>query len=465
MPNGPILALMKKTCPGCGQPVAEEAKVFCPRCEKLELSPNKLTAEELRQLSQIVLKGLKADWKFKAQIIVVVLLLAVVVIEVSSALFGLSLNARMEEHFQSQEKQAKQRIDDRLKSLDDNVKASLAQMDVQMRSNIARNFETPTIQATIENVAKAEAKGILEAEVRPAVDSFRRDTLFIRTIARAQAYDFKAYQQLLEIGTQTNDIAKLANQVVAEIDRSLQRDRSEILGKRTYARFSGTNVYGGPFTSDELALWFSSAEQDTTSLTREGFVNTVRDLKQPLFLPLLIEFFTNETDLAVADRVTMAISDLAKKDFRPHDFERITTWWKDHHAHYTNWPLSALELGLHEFSSVRYPQAAEAFEQVLKLDSGADMSRAHAIACYWETRQTNRATMLAKEFKNPSAGWAQWAAAKAELEAGNTSNATARFFAITTNFPSLGQLPVQGFNVYRKIDWPLFNKLKATERP
>jgi len=228
---------------------------------------------------------------------------------------------------------------------------------------------------------------------------------------------------------------------------------------------SGANVYGGPFTSDELATSFSPTEQDKTSLNREGFVNTVRDLKQRLFLPLLIEFFTNETDLVVADRLTMAISDLTKEDFQLHDFERITTWWKEHHDSYTNWPLPAFELGLHEFSSVHYAQAAESFEQVLKLDSGADMSRAYAIACYWETGQTNRAAMLAKEFKNPSARWAQWAAAKAELEAGNTSNATVRFFAITTNFPSLGQLPDQRFNVYRNIDWQLFSRLKAAQKP
>ena len=456
---------MKKSCVACGQPLDDETKQVCPRCEKLVLSPNKLTAEELQQLSQIVSERLKADWKFNARIITAVVLVAVVVIEVTSALFGWSLNEKIAKDFQNQEKQAKDKIDDRLKGLDQDVKQSLAQVDYQMRSNIVSNFETTNIQAIMENVAKTEAKALLETEVRPAVDSFRNDALFIRTIARAQAYEFKAYQQLLKIGTQTNDNAKLANQVVAEIDRSLQRDRSEILGRTTYARSSGTNVYGGPFTCDELASWFSSTEQDKTSLNREGFVNTVRDLKQPLFLPLLIEFFTNETDLLVADRLTMAISDSAKTDFHPHDFERITAWWKDHRESYTNWPLAAMELGFHEFSSVHYPQAAEAFEQVLKLDSGADMSRALAIACYWETGQTNRAAMLAKEFKTPSARWAQWASAKAELEAGNVSNATVHFFSITTNFPSLGQLPVQGGDVFRHINWQLFNKLKATEKP
>ena len=166
---------------------------------------------------------------------------------------------------------------------------------------------------------------------------------------------------------------------------------------------SGTNFYSGPFTSDELAVCFSSVTHDQTSFNREGFVNTVGDLKQPLFLPSLMEFFTNETDLAVADRLTIAISGLAKEEFHPRDFELITSWWKDNHDSYTNWPLATLELGLKEFLSVHYPQAAEAFKKVLNLDSGADLSRAYAIACYWETGQTNRAATLAKEFKNPSA--------------------------------------------------------------
>ena len=222
--------------------------------------------------------------------------------------------------------------------------------------------------------------------------------------------------------------------------------------------------YGGPFTSDELAMHFSRIGQDQTSLNREGFVNTVRESRQLFFLPSLIELLTNETDLAVADRLTMAISDLAKEDFHPHDFQRIAVWWKDRHDFFTNWPLTALELGLRAFSSANYAKAAEAFEQVLKLDSGADMSRAHAIACCWETGQTNRAAILAKEFRSPSARWAQWANAKAELETGNVSNATVHFFSLTTNSPSMAALPNQGSHVFRNIDWELFNKLKATEK-
>ena len=88
MPNGPKLTLMKKSCVACGQPLADETKQDCPRCEKLVLSPSKLTAEELHQLSQIVSERLKADWKFNARIITAVVLVAVVVIEVTAHSLG-----------------------------------------------------------------------------------------------------------------------------------------------------------------------------------------------------------------------------------------------------------------------------------------------------------------------------------------------------------------------------------------
>jgi hypothetical protein len=456
---------MKKSCPACGQPLSDETKQFCSRCEALELCAKKLSQADLEQLSHIVSKKMKADWKFKAQIAGAVILGVLAVIGVIDVMLGFNLRENMAKRFENQESQAKLRIDDHLAKLDYDVKSALAQVDLQMRSNIVRNFEAPVIQAIIQDVAKAESKGILENEVRPAVDSFRADALFARIVARAQAYDFKAYLRLLEIAKQTNENAQLANQVVADIGRSLEKDRYGAAPTRLFMMASGTNFYRGPFTSDEVAMRFSLVTRDRWSSNREGFVNTVREFKQPLFLTSLIEMLTNETDLVVADRLTSAISDIAKEDFHPHDFERLMTWWKDRQAFYTTWPLATLERGFWEFSTLRYAQAAEAFEQVLKLDSGADMSRAYAIFCYWETGESNRAVTLAKEFKNTSARWAQWAAAKAELEAGSISNATVLFASIMTNVAKMDRLPARGSHVLRNIDWNLFDRLTGTNAP
>jgi len=454
--------MMKNRCPACGKPISDETKQFCPACEKLELS-DKFNKEDFDRLSQVVSGRLSSDWKFKAQIIASVLLVLLFVIGLIDAVVGFNLKESIQRHFQSQENQARQRMDDRLASLDDDVKSTLAQIDVQMRSNIARNFEAPAIKAIIENVAKAESKRILEAEVRPAVERFRDDAVFIRTVARAQAYDFKAYQRLLEIAKQTNDNAVLANQSVAEIDRSLRRDRSEMMGKTVLAWASGTNVYGGPFTADELARSFAIVEDDKTTLNREGFVNTVRELKQSLFLHRLIQIFTNETDLAVADRLTMAISDIAKEDFRPHNFEQIQAWWQSHKHEYTNWPFSEFDSGLVEFSKGRYADAAKSFQLVLKLDPSADLSRAVAISSYCELGETNQALELAKGFKDPTARWAQWASAITDLHTGNTSNATVRLADLTRKCPTMFILPKKGAFLWRKIDWQLFDSLTSTE--
>ena len=464
-----IWLLMKKTCPACGRPVTDEAKEFCPACEKLDLSASKFTKEDFELVSQMVSERLKADWKFKAQIVFFafgsVFTLVLLVISLIDAVVGFNLKESMQRHFQHQEQEAKQRIDERLESLVEDVKKTLAQLEVQMRSNITRNFEAPAIQAIIEDVAKVESKGILDAEVRPAVDSFREDAVFVRTIARAQAFDFKAYQRLLEIGAQTNDNASLANQVVSEIDRLLQRGRSEILGKTRYAIFSGTNFYGGPFTSDELALGFQSVQQDKSILNREGFVNTVKDLKEPMFLHRLIEFFVNETDLEVADRLAMAISGITKQDFGPRDFARIQTWWNLHKNEYTNWPFSEFDLGFDGFGMGRFAGAAGALRKVLTFDPSADMSRALAITSYFEQGETNQALELAKGFKNPTGRWAELAGAITELHTGNVSNATVRLVDFTRKNPTMKLLPKEGLTLWKKIDWQLFHKLAPSEKP
>ena len=456
---------MKSTCPGCGGLLSDETKQFCSRCENLALPGSKLTGEEMQQVSQIVLAKLRGDLKFKAQIIGAVLLVVVTVIGVIDVIVGFNLKESMTEHFQTQEMQAKQRIDQRLADLDDDVNKSLALIEVQMRSNITRNFEAPVIRTVIESVAKSEAKSILEGEVQPAVDGFREDAVFIRTVARAQAYDFKAYQRLLEMGTGNDANSKLANQVVLEIDRSLARDRSDLLGKRVFGYVAGTNIYQGPFTSDELANLFTRTEQDMTSLNREGFVNTVRELRQPLFLQRLIGFFTNETDLVVADRLAMAISDLTREDFQPRDFNRIQAWWGSRASEYTNWPFSAFQSGFDHINRAQYAESAISFQEVLKLDPAADMSRALAIASYLEIGETNRALELAKGFKDGLARWAQWTGAMTDLHTGSVSNATVRFADLTRMNPTMTVLPKEDIVFWRRIDWQLFHTRLSSEKP
>ena len=213
--------------------------------------------------------------------------------------------------------------------------------------------------------------------------------------------------------------------------------------------YFGANFYSGPFASDELAPRFSTIEQDQTSLNREGFINAVHDLQQPLFLFRLIDFFTNETDLAVANRLTVAISDLTKEDFHPHDFEQIQIWWSSHENEFTNWPFSEFNNAVDKFNRAQMSEAATSFQKVLKLDPSADMSRALAIDCYLELGNTNQAAELAKAFKEPKARWAQWAGAMTELKLGSISNATVRLADLAKEraFTSAVPLRIRAWNL------------------
>ena len=129
-----------------------------------------------------------------------------------------------------------------------------------------------------------------------------------------------------------------------------------------------------------------------------------------------------------------------------------------HQSEYTNWPYAEFTNGSRQFSVGNYSAAAKSFEQVLKLDPAADITRAIAIACYWEISETNKAISSAKDFKNPSERWAQWASAKAELEAGSVSNATLHLANLYTNYPTMLLRIRQGEHIWRKVDWELFNQ-------
>ncbi|HEU5123329.1 MAG TPA: hypothetical protein VFW05_04610 [Verrucomicrobiae bacterium] len=332
-------------------------------------------------------------------------------------------------------------------------------------NQIAEEFQTPRIKQTVESVAKGEAKTILEGEVQPAVISFKKDALFMRTIARAQGYDFRAYQTLLDIEKGTNEDARTANQILNELDKSLSRDRSVFSSRRTFAVVSGTNFYSGPFTSDELAPEFQTISKDQTSFNREGFVNTASDLKQPLFMPFFIDLFTNETDLGVADRLAIAISELAKEDFHPRDFKRVQTWWTAHHNEYTNWPVSDLITARNHFYRSNSREALNSLQKILDIDPSADNSRAFAIACNSKIGDTNSAMELFRGFKQPEARWAQWATAFVELQNGNVSNATVKFADLTKKHPTLIALPKRRYGVWSKIDWNLYDKLISADKP
>ncbi|MSU57357.1 MAG: hypothetical protein EXS35_04105 [Pedosphaera sp.] len=241
----------------------------------------------------------------------------------------------------------------------------LAEAYSSVTNQITEEFQTPRIKQTVEAVAKGEAKFILESEVQPVVTNFTAEVAktlnaltseqdFLAIATRARAHDYRAYLELRELASQTNPIGRTAEQVVSEIERALDVERST-LGKMVFFE-GGTKQYGGPFTSDEIAL---KLKNEAKAKSLEGVVNAARDLNQPLFLAQFVKLLTDATDLMVADRLTLSISELTKEDFRPRDIEQIKSWWNTHKNSYTNWPYEELDQGLRDFGSANYSAASK----------------------------------------------------------------------------------------------------------
>jgi hypothetical protein len=475
--QGSILQMIK-ICPKCRQPQDDERLVICPSCKvafeaqaaqeegagtSAEDIARSLSAGQLARIAEII----SQSWKFRlvfVGVLVIGILLSVPTAivftmrhatgEIERGVDGVKTNAAQHFAFATNES-ARQ-----FQKFVDNATNQISAAYRVITQHISEQFQEPRIRKTVEDVAGKEAKAILEAEVRPTVESFRADAEFLRLATRARAYDFKAYQRLLDVKKGTNEFAQFAEQVLAETDRSLDRDRTEFMPHRVFMICSGTNTYTGPFTSDELAIRFAFIGEDKTPYNREGFVNTVAAFNQPLFLGSLVTLFTNETDLGVADRLTVAISKLAKEDMHPRDFERLEVWWHAHESEYTNWPLADFDLALSQLLSGN-SNAVTLFERVLKTDPKADMSRALLVSCLSDWGDTNRAATVAKQFDAPSGRWAKWAAARMQLAAGGVSNATVQFATLAKENPSMLFLPKEGVAGWSAIDWPLFRKIMS----
>ena len=481
---------MSKKCTNCGKTV-ENTVQLCPKCNNIgfeQIPDIELSPHQLGDIAKAISKDLaekpgfiwSVSWRVSFKVLAV---LGLVTLFTGGSAWELyktfrdSIMQDIESRFQSLNLSSSNQIVAKYGDITNNVAVEF-QIFAQDASNritsaysavtnqIALEFQTPRVKETVENVAKGETSRILNQEIQPTVNAFRDESEFIRTIARAQAHDFKSYQQLIAIATGTNQNAGLANEIVDQIDRSLQQEReSPSRPIRTYMTYVGTNTYGGPFASDELALAFHQSEHDRWPFNREGYVNTLTALNQPLFLPQLVEFFTNETDLDVADRLTIAISSAAKTDFHPHDYAaRIQTWWSTNQSHYTNWPLPSLEIGLIFLQIGQFSHAADSFQNVLQLDPSADMSRALAICSLSKLGQTNKVAELAKGFKDQQSRWAKWAAAFVEYKTGSVSNATVQFAQLARNNPTLWLLPMNNSQIWSNIDWPLYRKLYPTSK-
>jgi hypothetical protein len=269
---------------------------------------------------------------------------------------------------------------------------------------------------------------------------------------RGEVFDRDAIQQLQTIASGTNEIAPLAKAMFDKVQRTLVIDRS------AYSFVILNNDYGGPFTSDELAILLSTEP----SPQLDGIVNTIG--KQTLFVPKLVELAHQSRDLWTINRIAKALNDMTGVNFYPWDLQPLDSWWAQNSTNYTNWPYDKYEKASEAFKSVHYEEALTNFESVLALDPAADRSRALAIGCAVEIGNIPKAQKLSTDFTIKDGRWEHWAQGKMMLATNGIRQGTEEFVSLTKKYPTFAENAwiVEGTHILRQVDWTLYRKLMQT---
>ena len=210
---------MGKICPQCRRRQEHPSHLGCDRCHVAFVEEDQLvkissfTNEELKILASYLLK----DWR--------VYVLAGIALSIGVGLLYWQAHEQIETQinkFQTDTSnevaraysEATNRMAGQFDVFSQSSSNQIASAYSEVTNQISFEFQTPRIRQTVEDVAKNEAKEILKENVQPEVERFKKDADFLRLTTRARAYDFKAYQQLLEIELQTNEDAILAKQVL-----------------------------------------------------------------------------------------------------------------------------------------------------------------------------------------------------------------------------------------------------------
>lgn len=217
---------------------------------------------------------------------------------------------------------------------------------------------------------------------------------------------------------------------------------------------NGTNLYGGPFTSDEIAWYLVNVAPSSLG----GMVNLIGD--QKFFVPKLVELAHQSKDLWTINRIAKKLGDLEGVNFYPWDLQPLDTWWANNSSHYTNWPYAQSKQGMAAFSACKYYEALTNFETVLSFDPKADKTRAYAVACSVELGNLEKAHQLDDKFALSDGRWRLWSQGKMMLATNNIEGATKLFFSIGHKYPTLQNSFIRpGTHVLRQVDWTLFNEL------
>ena len=182
---------MRKICPKCHRVQQDERFIACEICKEPFVSMadgiRLLSNEEITTLASAIFKDWRIKLLLKAFPVVVLAGVAAAALFLNwSAAKRLKLATAEIERTSSNEVARALTVATNQLAYQFRIFASDASNQVvaaysTVTNQIAEEFQTPRIKQTVETVAKGEAKSILEAEVQPAVKSFKEDALFIRT--------------------------------------------------------------------------------------------------------------------------------------------------------------------------------------------------------------------------------------------------------------------------------------------
>jgi tetratricopeptide (TPR) repeat protein len=274
---------------------------------------------------------------------------------------------------------------------------------------------------------------------------------------RGEVFDKDAIQELQTFAQGTNEIAPLAQAMFNKVQRTLILDRGA-LSYLIRAEGTGTNQYGGPFTSDELAMDLLSS----SGSTMDGVVNLLGN--QKIFVPKLVELAHQSKDLWTINRIAKALNDITGVNFYPWDLQPLDQWWAQNKMNYTNWPYDQYAKADAAIHATRYEEALTNYEAVLVIDPTADRGRALAVGCAIEVGDMTKAQQLNTNYALKGERWQRWANGKMMLATNGIQQGTEEFVFITKKYPTFPAVAwiSPGNHILQQIDWALYSKLMQT---
>lgn len=231
--------------------------------------------------------------------------------------------------------------------------------------NVSREFQTPKIKDTIEDVAKSQANAILKNQVNPEVEKFKSQTGakvnqfedFLAKLKQQYEKEYKVLSEEIAKLKQRNDIAQLGDRATSDASRDSFEKLEEIRNKAenadmkaaAHAEIARIKSFWSAVTRVRLGLTLDKfgekkKQSDYTTheliemlLTNNDFrarVLVARELairKEKRVPQALLKCMETDRDLEVAKNALESYGRLTGFEINDvFDFNRAQIWWNEH---------------------------------------------------------------------------------------------------------------------------------------